>query len=93
MGSISLVTSTEYEPQAFDAVLVRDPVAVCIRSDDDLRLVPLDKVNHVDADPALLLTGAEIPDSFYGGAPFGFVDREKFPDIESHLADLEAETQ
>lgn len=92
MGSITLFTTSEYEAQAFDAVLVRDQLVVCVQAEtDELRLVPLDKVNHIDGDAAKFLADTEIPDTFYGGADRGFVDTEQFPEIETHLADLDRE--
>lgn len=93
MGAITLFTAAEYEPQEFDAVLLRDPVAVCVRAEtDEVRLVPVDKVNHVDGDAEHLLVDAEIPESFYGGSNYGFVDTEQFPEIQRHLAELTDET-
>ncbi len=93
MGSITLFTTSEYEPQAFDAVLFRDTLVVCVRADDELvRLVPLDKVNHVDGDAEDILVETEIPESFYGGAEYGFADIEQFPDLQAHLEDLQGET-
>jgi len=92
MGVITLFTTAEYEAQEFDAVLVRENAVVCVRADTDtLRLVPMDKVNHVDGDADTLLVGTEIPDSFYGGADYGFVDKAQFPEIEDHLAELSKE--
>lgn len=92
MGDITLLTTSEYEAQAFDAVLLRDDVAVCVRASDDLvRLVPLDKVNHVDGDGETLLSDTEIPDSFYGGGRYGFADVSRFPDLQDHLDALEGE--
>ncbi|SEO86870.1 hypothetical protein SAMN05216388_102158 [Halorientalis persicus] len=92
MGSITLFTTSEYEPQAFDAVLFRDQLVVCVRADEDsVRLVPLDKVNHVDGDAESVLVETEIPESFYGGAEYGFADVEQFPDLQAHLEDIESE--
>lgn len=93
MGAITLFTAAEYEPQEFDAVLLRDPVVVCVRAESDtVRLVPMDKVNHVDGDSDHLLVGSEIPESFYGGSEYGFVDAEQFSEIRDHLAELTDET-
>jgi len=90
MGAITLFTAAEYEPQEFDAVLLRDSVVVCIRAGtDEVRLVPMDTVNHVDGDAEHLLVDTEIPESFYGGSNYGFVDIEQFPDVREHLADLD----
>ncbi|MFD1587141.1 hypothetical protein ACFR9U_09105 [Halorientalis brevis] len=92
MDAITLFTTAEYEAQEFDAVLFRDDLVVCVRAaESDMRLVPIDKVNHVDGDAELLLTDTEIPESFYGGAECGFVDVEKFPEIQEHLTALESE--
>lgn len=94
MGAITLFTTSEYEAQSFDAILVREPLVVCVLADpNSMRLVPLDKVNHIDGDPDLLLTDTEIPESFYGGAEYGFVDIEQFPELETHLEDIQRETQ
>ena len=93
MGAITLYTAAEYEPQQFDAVLLRDPVVVCVRAEtDEVRLVPMDKVNHVDAQAAHLFVDTEIPESFYGGSDYGFVDVEQFPEMQEHLTDLTGET-
>lgn len=82
----------EYEPQEFDCVLVQEGVAVCLRKDPRLaRVIPLDKVNHVDGDPRMLLSGPEIPDSFYGGGICGYIDTSEYPEIEAHLAEIERE--
>jgi len=92
MGSITLFTTSEYEAQEFDAILVRDKLVVCVQAADEMmRLVPIDKVNHIDGDAEQFLADTEIPESFYGGADRGFVDIEQFPELESHLADLESE--
>jgi len=93
MGAITLATTAEYEAREFDAVLVREPLVVCVRADeDDMRLVPMDKVNHVDGDADDLLVDTQIPESFYGGADYGFVDVDRFPEIEEHLEELTGET-
>lgn len=103
MGRIKLFTTNEYEGQTFDAVLVRERAAVCVeraeeadRHGDDegtlVRIVPLDKVNHIDGDAETLLVDTEVPESFYGGGEYGFVDTTKFPEIESHLEALADET-
>jgi hypothetical protein len=55
------------------------------------RVIPLDKVNHVDGDPRMLLSGPEIPDSFYGGGICGYIDTSEYPEIEAHLAEIERE--
>ncbi|AQL41814.1 hypothetical protein BV210_03380 [Halorientalis sp. IM1011] len=92
MGSITLFTTSEYEPQAFDAVLFRETLVVCVQADEEsVRLVPLDKVNHVDGDADDVLVDTEIPESFYGGAEYGLADVEAFPDLQTHLEDLEGE--
>lgn len=95
MTDITLFTTSEYEAQTFDAVLIRDEVAMCIRAGDDgedrVRLVPLDKVNHVDGDAATLLSDTEIPESFYGGGNYGFAAVSRFPDLQEHLETLEGE--
>ena len=94
MGDITLLTTSEYEAQSFDAVLVRDDIAVCVRADDGddlVRLVPIDKVNHVDGNGEALLADTEIPESFYGGGRYGFADVSQFPDLQEHLEALQGE--
>jgi hypothetical protein len=92
MGSITLFTTSEYEPQAFDAVLFRDELVVCVQADSEsVRLVPLDKINHVDGDAEDVLVETEIPESFYGGADYGFADVSQFPDLQTHLEELQGE--
>jgi len=81
----------EYEAQEFDGVLVQENAVVCLDAGENVRVVPMDKVNHVDADPDLLLTGSEVPDSFFGGAEYAFVDVSKFDRLQEHLEDLQRE--
>lgn len=101
--AISVLSKDEYKAQTFDAVLVRDNTVVCVANDVDsgddfehrdgvVRTIPLSNVNHVDADPDLLLSGTELPDWFYGGGNYGFVLVEEFPEVEEHLEDLQRET-
>lgn len=87
----TVYTVDEYDPLEFDAVLVREDTVVCLDGTETVRVVPLDKVNHVDADPETMLVERELPDTFYGGGEFGFVDIEEYPELEQHLDDLEAE--
>jgi len=92
MGAITLFTTSEYEAQSFDAVLFRESVVVCVHAEsDDVRLVPLDKINHVDGPAESLLTDTEIPESFYGGGEYGFVDIDQFPALQDHLDELAGE--
>jgi hypothetical protein len=82
----------EYESQEFDAVLVQENAVVCLNADPPhVRIIPMDKVNHVDADPELLLGEAEIPESFYGGAEYGFADPEEFDELREHREALDRE--
>lgn len=102
--SITVLSTDEYKAQPFDAVLVRENTVVCVArdgdSDDDttadrdglVRVIPLQNLTNVDADPDLLLSGAELPDWFYGGGQYGFVEVEEFPEVEEHLSDLQRET-
>jgi hypothetical protein len=102
--AISVLSTDEYKAQTYEAVLVRENTIVCVTNevnpeDDDfpnhdgmVRVIPLSNVNHVDADPDLLLSGTELPDWFYGGGNYGFVVVEEFPEIEDHLEDLQRET-
>ncbi|MFH5843364.1 hypothetical protein [Haladaptatus sp. DYF46] len=82
----------EYEAQEYDAVLVQENAVVCLNADPGLaRVIPFQKVNHVDSDPELHLSDSEVPDSFFGGAEYAFVEVSKFPRIQRHLEDLEKE--
>ncbi|WP_158059149.1 hypothetical protein [Halorussus halophilus] len=81
----------EYDALEFDAVLVRDRTVVCLDGTDSVRAIPLDKVNHIDADPDTMLVEREIPESFYGGGEYGFVDLDTYPQVEQHLEELDAE--
>ncbi|KZN22730.1 hypothetical protein A4G99_18485 [Haladaptatus sp. R4] len=82
----------EYEAQEYDAVLVQENAVVCINADPPLaRVIPFQKVNHVDSDPELLLTDSEVPDSFFGGAEYAFVEVDKFDRIQRHLEDIDKE--
>ncbi|MDX1747855.1 MAG: hypothetical protein R3324_18125 [Halobacteriales archaeon] len=82
----------EYEPQAFDAVLVQEETVVGLQADPpQATVVPLTKVNRVDGDPATVLTGPAIPESFYGGARYGFVDLDAFPDVKEHVEAIDRE--
>jgi hypothetical protein len=51
----------------------------------------MDKVNHLDGPAEDLYHDTEIPESFYGGADYGFVDVAQFPEMEQHLEDLAGE--
>lgn len=81
----------EYDALEFDAVLVRENAVVCLDGTDELRVIPMQKVNHVDADPETMLVEREIPDTFYGGGEYGFVDVDQYPELQQHLDDLAAE--
>jgi len=81
----------EYDPLAFDAVLVRERTVVCLDGEETARVVPLDKVNHVEADPDAMLVERELPDTFYGGGEYGFVDLDEYPQLQQHLDELAAE--
>ena len=81
----------EYEPLEFDAVLIQENAVVCLEAGERACVFPLGRVNHVDADPDLLLAGTEIPDAFFGGGEYGFVKVEKFPELERHLDEIERE--
>lgn len=81
----------EYDPLEFDAVLVREDAVVCLDGTDSVRVVPMEKVNHVEADPDSMLVERELPETFYGGGEYGFVDLGEYPDLEQHLEEIEAE--
>ncbi|NHN61276.1 MULTISPECIES: hypothetical protein [Halorussus] len=87
----TVFTVDEYDALEFDAVLFRERSIVCLEGTDEVRVVPLNKVNHVDADPETMLVERELPESFYGGGDYGFVDLEQYPELQQHLEDLEAE--
>ncbi|WP_135825084.1 hypothetical protein [Halorussus ruber] len=87
----TVFTVDEYDALEFDAVLFRERTVVCLDGTEEARVVPLQKVNHVDADPELMLVENEIPDTFYGGGDYGFVRVEEYPELDQHLEDLEAE--
>lgn len=89
-GKPTVYAVDEYDSQEFDAVLVQERTIVCLRTNPSLvRVIPLDKVNHIDSDPDLTLEEHEIPESFFGGGEYGFVAVEKFPAIEAHLEDID----
>jgi hypothetical protein len=86
-----VLTQNMYDPVAFEAVLVREDTVVCMHPDvdpddeetpgpDSVRVVPLEHVIHVDADPDLMVPDSEIADSFYGGCEYGFLDLDAFPE-------------
>ena len=87
----TVFTVDEYDALEFDAVLVRERTVVCLDGDETARVVPLGKLNHVDADPETMLVERELPESFYGGGQYGFVRVEEYPELEQHLEALEAE--
>ncbi|WP_435181937.1 hypothetical protein [Halorussus sp. AFM4] len=87
----TVYTVDEYDALEFDAVLFREQSIVCLDATDEVRVVPLNKVNHVDADPETMLVERELPESFYGGGDYGFVRLEEYPELQQHLEDLEAE--
>ncbi|USZ69937.1 hypothetical protein NGM10_16165 (plasmid) [Halorussus salilacus] len=87
----TVYTVDEYDPLEFDAVLVRENAVVCVDGTDEVRMVPMDKVNHVDGDPDEMLIERELPDTFYGGGEYGFVNVEEYPELRQHLEELAAE--
>ncbi|MFC7078871.1 hypothetical protein [Halorussus caseinilyticus] len=87
----TVFTVDEYDALEFDAVLVRERSVVCLDGTETVRVVPLNKVNHVDADPETMLVERELPESFYGGGEYGFVDLDEYPELEQHLEELDAE--
>lgn len=94
---ITVLSTDEYQAQEYDAVLLRERTVVCIAladgegSDDRLRVIPLEKINHIDAAPETMLAGRDIPETFHGGGECGFVELEKFPDLQAHLEEVERE--
>ncbi|PSQ18294.1 hypothetical protein BRD00_05360 [Halobacteriales archaeon QS_8_69_26] len=91
--AITVLSADEYQAQEFDAVLVRERTVLCIDDEEDrLRMIPLEKVNHVDAAPETMLSGRDVPESFYGGCECGFVETESFPDLQEHMAELDRDT-
>ena len=87
----TVYTVDEYDPLEFDAVLIRDNTVICLDGTETVRTVPMDKVNHVDADPDTMVVERELPDTFYGGGKYGFVQLDAYPELERHLEELEAE--
>ena len=83
---------SEYEPQSFDAVLFREAVVLCLNADELVRVIPIDKVNHVDGDPDGMLVDDELPRWFFGGGEYGFVDLSAFSDLAAHVSDLDSDT-
>jgi hypothetical protein len=86
----TVFTVDEYDALEFDAVLVRERTIICLDGTEETRVVPLQKVNHIDADPEMMLVEREIPDTFYGGGEYGFVNVDEYPELERHLEELEA---
>lgn len=91
--TVTVLAEDEYDSQSYDAVLVQDRTTVCVDADDGrVRVIPLSKVNHVDAPDRTFVTGTELPEWFYGGGRYGFVDAAAFEEFEQHLEELERET-
>jgi hypothetical protein len=96
MDAVSVLTQDAYDPMTFDAVLVREETVVCLQphldsvdedeialEGDDARIVPLGNVIHVDGDPEMMVPGEAITEDFFGGAEYGFIDFERFPDARA----------
>jgi len=96
MDSVSVLTQDAYDPMTFDAVLVREETVVCLHPHlesvdeeevalerNDARVVPLANVIHVDGDPETMVPGEKISEDFFGGAEYGFVDFEQFPEARA----------
>jgi len=96
MDSVSVLTQDAYDPMTFDAVLVREETVVCLHPHlesvdeedvalerNDARVVPLANVIHVDGDPGMMVPGEAISEDFFGGAEYGFVDFEQFPEARA----------
>jgi hypothetical protein len=96
MDSVSVLTQDAYDPMTFDAVLVREDTVVCLHPhldsvDDeetalegtDVRVVPLENVIHVDGNPGMMVSGDAISEDFFGGAEYGFLDLEQFPEARA----------
>lgn len=91
--TVTVLSEDEYDSQTYDAVLVQERTTVCVDADDGrVRVIPLPKVNHVDAPDRTFVTGTELPEWFYGGGRYGFVEDGTFPEFEQHREDLERET-
>lgn len=96
MDSVSVLTQDAYDPMTFDAVLVREDTVVCLHphldsvdeeeialEGEDARVVPLSNVIHVDGDPEMMVPGEKIDEDFFGGAEYGFIDFEQFPEARA----------
>lgn len=83
---------TDDDDVTCDAALVQVRTVCCVNTDAGrATVVPLDRVERVDADPDLLFTPPELPEWFFGGGRYGFVDIDRFPSIQRHLEDLSRE--
>lgn len=104
--SIDVLADDQYSPQSYDAVLVKGRTVLCLRGadgddgDDEeapprplARVLPLEKLHHVDAPPELMVQGREVPESFHGGCEYGFVDTEQFPDLVDREEEIDREVQ
>lgn len=91
--TVTVLSEDEYESQSYHAVLVRGDTTVCVDAEEDrIRAIPLPKVNHVDAPDGTMVSGTELPEWFYGGGRYGFVEDGQFPELEQHIEELERET-
>jgi hypothetical protein len=56
-------------------------------------VVPIARVERIDADADLLVIPPELPEWFFGGGEYGFVEVTGFPDLKRHLEDLDRHQQ
>ena len=85
---------TDTDDLACDAALVQDRTACCVDADRGrATVIPLDRVERIDADADLLVIPPELPEWFFGGGEYGFVTVERFPDLQRHREDLDRQRQ
>jgi hypothetical protein len=83
---------TDTDDVTCDAALVQDRTICCVNTAADrASVVPIARVERIDADPDLLVTPPELPEWFFGGGRYGFVNVDRFPSLQRHLEDLSSE--
>lgn len=83
---------TDADDRTCDAALVQRETICCVDADvDRASVVPMERVVRVDSDSDLLVTPPELPEWFFGGGRYGFVDVDRFPSLQRHFEDLSRE--